>query len=237
MDGATIQVNRGGTTVDIPLESTDILIGSYDGACGVKTGFTEKAGQCFAGAVQRDGKTLYAVVLNSNSEQQRFTDATTLDDWVFNNLISYTLAHSPESTTYSSEDGTATEVPVVAYVSHSGWIDKTFKATFSDPNAAVDVFALDGNVSQSFEFDTVSGDVVPGQKVGTARFYQHNNEIASVDIVAAEYCVAPNFFEGIGIWWDRLIRGFSGSQTSAESTVVNTTPLIYGNNATLTNSN
>lgn len=237
MDGATIQVNRGGTAVDIPLESTDILIGSYDGACGVKTGFTEKAGQCFAGAVQRDGKTLYAVVLNSNSEQQRFTDATTLDDWVFNNIISYTLAHSPESTTYSSEDGTTTEVPVVAYVSHSGWIDKTFKATFSDPNAAVDVFALDGNVSQSFEFDTVSGDVVPGQKVGTARFYQHNNEIASVDIVAAEYCAAPNFFEGIGIWWDRLIRGFSGSQTSAESTVVNTTPLIYGNNATLTNSN
>ena len=78
---------------------------------------------------------------------------------------------------------------------------------------------------------------MPGQKVGTARFYQHNNEIASVDIVAAEYCAAPNFFEGIGIWWDRLIRGFSGSQTSAESTVVNTTPLIYGNNATLTNSN
>jgi len=29
------------------------------------------------------------------------------------------------------------------------------------------------------------------------------------------------------------MRGFSGEQTSAESVVINTTPLIYGSNATL----
>lgn len=232
-DSDTIQVTRAGATVDVLLESTDVLIGTYEGACGVKTGYTEKAGQCFAGAVERDGRTLYAVVLNSNSEQQRFIDATTLDDWVFNNTIDYALAHSPESTQYTSSDGQTSDVPVVAYVSHSSWIDKTFKATFADPDAAVEVFALEGNVSQKIEFDTVSGDVRPGQKVGTATFYQHNEQIASCDIVAAETCTAPNFIEGIGIWWDRLIRGFNGGQTSAESVVINTTPLIYGSNATL----
>ena len=92
-------------------------------------------------------------------------------------------------------------------------------------------------MSQELEFDTVSGDVKPGQKVGTAKFYQHNEEIASCDIVAAESCAAPNFIEGIGIWWDRLIRGFNGEQTSAESVVVNKTPLIYGSNATLNQTN
>ena len=232
-DATTIQVSRGGATADIPLQSTDLLIGTYEGACGVKTVYTEAAGQCFAGAVERDGKTLYAVVLNSNSEAQRFTDAQTLDDWVFNNTISYALAHSPETTTYQDVNGPESTVPVVAYVSHSGWIDKTFKATFADPNASVDVFALDGNVSQSFEFDTVNGDVHAGQKVGTATFYQHNEVVATCDIVAAEDCSGPNFFEGIGIWWDRLIRGFNGSQTVADSTIINTTPLIYGSNATL----
>ena len=95
------------------------------------------------------------------------------------------------------------------------------------------MFALEGNVSQKLEFDTVSGEVSVGQKVGTATFYQHNKEIASCDIVAAESCSAPNFIDGIGIWWDRLWRGFNGQQTSAESVVVNTTPLIYGSNATL----
>lgn len=228
-DSDTITVNRGDGQAQIPLQSTDILIGTYDGACGVKTGFTEKAGQCFAGAVQRDGKTLYAVVLKSSTEAQRFTDATTLDDWVFNNTISYPLAHSSETTTYTSEDGTTTEVPVVAYASHSGWLDKTFKVTFADPDASVNVFTYDGNVSQEFEFDTVSGDIKPGQKIGTAKFYQHNEEIASVDLVAAEACPAPNIIEGIGIWWQRLTSGFSGAQTSAKSVVLNETPLIYGN--------
>ena len=228
----TISVTRNNAPVDVSLVSTDVLLSSYEGACGVKTGFTDKAGACFAGAVERDGKTLYAIVLNSSNETQRFTDAQVLDDWVFDNTIDYALAHSPEEITYQ-RNGTTSTVPVVAEVSHAGWIDKTFKATFADPEATVEVFALDGNVSQDLQFDNVTGDVQPGQKVGTATFYQHNEVVATCDIVAAESCAAPDFFQGIGIWWDRLIRGFSGQQTKAENTTINTTPLIYGSNATL----
>lgn len=233
---ATIQVTRNNQTVDIPLTSTDVLIGTYDGACGVKTGFTEQAGECFAGAVERNGKTLYAIVLNSSSETQRFTDATTLDDWVFDNTLDYPLVHSSETTTYTNDDGQEVTVPVVAYVSHAGWLDRTFKATFADPSATVNVFALDGNVSQQLDFDTINGDVKAGQKVGTATFYQHNEPIATCDIVAAEDCPAPNFFEGISIWWTRLTSGITGAQTEATSTVVNTTPLIYGANSSTNDS-
>lgn len=233
-DETTIQVNRQGQTADVKLESTDVLLGVYEGACGIKTGFTEKAGECFAGAVERDGKTLYAIVLDSTTEAQRFTDAQTLDDWVFDNTIAYPLVTSSESTSYE-QDGQTKTVPVVANVPHSGWIDKTFKATIADPQATVEVFAYDGNVSQDVSFDTVSGDVQPGQKVGTVTYYQHNEVVASVDLVAAESCAAPNFFEGIGIWWDRLFRGIAGDQTVAEGSVVSTTPLIYGANATFGN--
>lgn len=66
-EATTIQVFRNGQQVDVKLESTDVLLGTYDGACGVKTGFTEKAGECFAGAVQRDGKILYSIVLGSST--------------------------------------------------------------------------------------------------------------------------------------------------------------------------
>lgn len=232
-DETTIQVQRNGQPADVKLESTDILLGTYDGACGIKTGFTEKAGECFAGAVQRNGKRLYSIVLDSSTESQRFTDATTLDDWVYNNTIDYPLVHSAETTSYTTTTGSTATVPVVANVSHSGWMDKTFKATLEDPTASVKVFTLDGNVSQDVEFDTVSGDVVPGQKVGTVTYYQHNQVIAQQNLVAAESCPAPNPIEGIGIWWNRLFAGFSGQQTQAESSVVNTTPLIYGSNATI----
>lgn len=231
-DTDTITVTRSGAAASISLESTDELLGSYDGACGIKTGYTEKAGYCFAGAVQRDGETLYAIVLNSTSETQRFTDASTLDDWVYDNTIDYPLATSDETCEYSV-DGTTQSVPVVAYVAHGGWIDKTFKATLADPDATVEVFALEGNVSQMLVFDNVSGDVSAGQKVGTAYYYQHNELIATVDIVAAEDCAGPNILEGIGIWWDRLFKGIAGEQTVAESTVISTTPLIFGSNATL----
>ncbi len=234
-DRATIQVQRNGTSADVSLTSTDILLGNYEGACGIKTGFTDKAGECFAGAVERNGKTLYAIVLDSSTETQRFTDAKTLDDWVYNNTIDYPLIHSSETSSYQDSKGNTVTVPVVANVSHTGWMDKTFKATLKDPDATVSVFALDGNVSEEVTYDSVSGDVSPGQKVGTVTFYQHNEVIAEEDLVAAESCPAPNLIEGVGIWWERLLKGFSGEQTQAESTLVNTTPLIYGANAESSN--
>lgn len=227
----TVQVTRNGASADVTLESTDILLGNYDGACGIKTGFTEKAGECFAGAVERNGKTLYSIVLDSNSEAQRFTDSQTLDDWVFQNSIDYPLATSAETVSYTTDSGTV-DAPVVAYVAHTGWMDKTFKATIADPTATVNVFALDGNVSQDVQFDAVSGDVKPGTKVGTVTYYQHNEVVATQDLVAAESCAAPNIIEGIGIWWQRLFN-FSGAPTQATSEVVGTMPLIYGANATL----
>lgn len=233
-DSETITVTRSGEQAHVKLESTDILLGTYEGACGIKTGYTEKAGECFAGAVElEDGHLLYAIVLDSKSESSRFKDATTLDDWVIDNTIAYPLAHSDETTTYEGENGESVTVPVIARVAHSGWTDKTFKATLADPEATVEVFSLEGNVSQEVVFDDVSGDVHIGQKVGTVNFYQHNKVVASVDLVAAEECPAPSIFEGIGIWWTRLTSGFSGAQTVAQSTIVNTTPLIYGANATI----
>ena len=60
---------------------------------------------------------------------------------------------------------------------------------------------------------------------------QHNEVIASVDLVAAEDFAGPNFFEGIGIWWDRLMRGFNGQPQYADNTIVNTTPIIFGADA------
>ncbi len=230
-ESTTIQVQRNGASADVALSSTDVLLGEYEGACGIKTGYTDKAGECFAGAVERNGKTLYAIVLDSSTESQRFVDAKALDEWVYTNTIDYPLVHSSETSTYTDSKGNSVTVPVVANVSHTGWMDKTFKATLKDPEATVSVFTLDGNISQEVTYDSVSGDVSPGQKVGTVTFYQHNEVVAQQDLVAAESCSAPNLIEGIGIWWDRLWKGFSGEQTQAESTLVSTTPLIYGANA------
>lgn len=124
-----------------------------------------------------------------------------------------------------------TEVPVVAEVAHSGWIDKTVKATLRDPAAAVTIFDLNGNVSQSLEFDELAGNVKEGDKVGTITFKQRNTVIATMDLVACEDVDAPDFFEGDGVWWDRLFRSFSGGQEVARSITLNETPLVIDKTA------
>ena len=65
-----------------------------------------------------------------------------------------------------------------------------------------------------------------GYKVVTITFKQRNNVIATMDLVACEDLAAPNLLEGIGVWWDRLFRGFSGQQQVAQSVTLNETPLV-----------
>ena len=222
---AQVVLMRAGEKAEIDLESTDLMLDEYEGACGIKTGFTALAGASFAGACERNGKTYIAVVINSSSENQRFTDCETLFDWVFAHQKNYQIINSTETTTIT-KNGQEQSVPVVAYVAHGGWIDKTIAATVDDPDQTIPLFDLEGNVSQEVEFNKVTEDVHVGDKLGTLTFKQHNEVLATVTMVSCEDVAAPNMFEGIGIWFQRLFAGFSHEQTSASSVLMNTTPLI-----------
>jgi D-alanyl-D-alanine carboxypeptidase len=67
----------------LPLHNTNLLLGTYDGCIGVKTGFTRKAGNCLASAATRHGVTLHLVLLKSKSRSSRFTESETLLDYGF----------------------------------------------------------------------------------------------------------------------------------------------------------
>ena len=223
----TIDVTRAdGSLASLYLESTDeMLKNGFDGACGIKTGFTALAGWSFAGAANREGVERYAIVIHSTSEAQRFTDAQTLLDWVYEHTGDYRLVNTSQ-TTASDVNGSSADVPVVAEVAHTEWIDRTVKATVADPDQVIDIFDLNGNISQSVEYDELTGNVHAGDKIGTLTFKQRNSVMATVDLIAAEDVNAPDLFEGIGVWWDRLFRGFSGQSTVAESVLYNETPLV-----------
>ncbi len=59
------------------------LLYSYEGAIGVKTGYTRAAGGCLAAAATRNGKTLIVIVLHSKDFDSRFTEAAALLDYGF----------------------------------------------------------------------------------------------------------------------------------------------------------
>ncbi len=64
------------------LFSINELLGKVEGLKGVKTGWTEDAGQCFVSFTKRDGKSIITVVLES---QDRFGETVKLIDWAFAN--------------------------------------------------------------------------------------------------------------------------------------------------------
>lgn len=74
-DGST----RRGTT-------TNLMLGEYEGAAGIKTGFTSQALLTFVATAVRDGRRLYAVVLGSDGRRAHFEDATKLFDYGFEQL-------------------------------------------------------------------------------------------------------------------------------------------------------
>ena len=68
----------------------DRLLTEYEGAIGVKTGFTGKAGHCFVGAAQRNGQTLISVVLGSGwgdtGKEQKWIDTKNILNYGFENF-------------------------------------------------------------------------------------------------------------------------------------------------------
>ena len=50
------------------LSNHNRLLSMYDGAIGVKTGFTRAAGRCLVSAAERNGRTIIAVTLNDPND-------------------------------------------------------------------------------------------------------------------------------------------------------------------------
>lgn len=59
------------------------LLRSYEGAIGVKTGFTKRSGRCLVSAAERDGARLIAVTLNAPDD---WRDHTSLLDFGFSRM-------------------------------------------------------------------------------------------------------------------------------------------------------
>lgn len=69
--------------------TTNLMLHTYPGMIGVKTGFTAQALLTFTAAAERDGHRLYLVVLGSDGQRAHFSDAALLLDYGFEYLGFY----------------------------------------------------------------------------------------------------------------------------------------------------
>lgn len=183
------------------IETSNKLLDRYEGATGVKTGWTDDAGYCLVASAERDGIGLIAVVLGAESEMDRFYQAEDLLDWGYAHYAMRTV---------SSQDTTAALVPV------SDFLDVTVRTVVAS-TTVIPVFDIEGEVTASVDMlAEVEAPVARGDRLGTLNIRQGQNLLAQVPIVAAEDVAAPDLWGRITIWITRAWRGLFGGQRQAE---------------------
>lgn len=100
-------------------DSTNHLLTRYQGAIGVKTGFTFEAGLVLAGAAERGDRILMTVVMGSEGEGGHFVDAAALLDYGFANARILPVIGG---LTYTVGDGEIDPVIAAGRVEAMTWI-------------------------------------------------------------------------------------------------------------------
>lgn len=82
------------------LVNKDRFLHQYEGAEGVKTGYTSKAGHCFVGAVKKDDMELIGVALgagwDSKGKERKYTDVIKLMNYGYKNYKKYKVLDEGE---------------------------------------------------------------------------------------------------------------------------------------------
>lgn len=95
------------------LKNKNRLLNMIDGADGVKTGYTRKAGRCFVGSATRNGMQVVCVVLNC---QPMFEECAALLEKAFEEFSLYKLLPAGEIYKTNITDGKVSyEVPVLLH--------------------------------------------------------------------------------------------------------------------------
>ena len=79
----TIKVGLPGKETEFGLTNTNKMIKTYNGANGIKTGFTQEAGYCLSASATRGNTTLIAVVLGAKTSKERNAQVAKLLDYGF----------------------------------------------------------------------------------------------------------------------------------------------------------
>lgn len=187
-------------------DASNLLLGAFKGATGVKTGWTNDAGYCLVASAERGGIELFAVVLGTKTENARFVQAKRLLEWGFEH---YTI------TQVTSAEETAALVAVTDY------LDRTVPAVVAE-TTSTPVYDVRGAITVKADVaEEITAPVSEGQRLGTLTVEQGGRLLAQVPIVAAESVPEPTFWERARIGAVRLWRKlFGGTLQAAPVTVM-----------------
>ena len=140
----------------------------YDGAIGMKTGFTKRSGRCLVGAAERDGVTLVSVTINAPDD---WNDHKRMLDLGFSLYEARELAAPGEYSYTLPVVGSDTEAIIAKNISR---LTKIREKSAPEIQATVKLSRY------------VAAPIQKGDILGRVIFTENGTEIGWVDIVAAE---------------------------------------------------
>ena len=163
-----------GRDYDRILNNKNRLLTTYEGATGIKTGYTKKAGRCLVFGAVRDGMEIIGVVLNC---PDWFDEAARLMNIAFEHYEAVTMLKAGDrigTLPVSHSDGSSVEAILSA--------DLTGLAAKGNlPQVEIDLP------------DTLDAPIQAGQHLGTARLIANGVPIAESSIIAAADVVRDDF--------------------------------------------
>lgn len=154
------------------LANTNKLIRFYDGATGLKTGYTTSAGYCISATAEREGMELIAVIMKGETADKRNTDAKALLNYGFS--------------TYALVSAAPEESLPILPVS----MGETEQVSLMLPEEGVTALVEKGRANAlTRRIDLPEGLTAPvaaGQPVGTLTLLDGETEVLTVPILAAE---------------------------------------------------
>lgn len=173
------------------LYNTNKLIRFYDGANGLKTGSTNKAGYCLSATAMRDNMQLIAVVMDCPTLNDRFNSAENLLDYGFANWSRVSPKLINNSVSIKVLHGEKTAVDAVAEDS---------------PSILTEKGKENGIVQKINYVPNVMAPVVKDQVVGQITFWVDGVNVGSVPLKAKENVDRLTFFKAISKLFIHLIQ-------------------------------
>ena len=190
---AIVQIGLPGKEKDFELINTNKLLYQYDGALGVKTGFTQDAMFCLSGAAEREGMRLVAVVLGAETSAIRFSETMKLLDYGFANYESYVVAKKGEcQKKYKVAKATPEKVTAVPASDCSVLIKKGESDKISTK------IEMKGNLKAPLK---------KGKEVSELVVYQKGIELQRFPLVADKALRKATLWERMTRWFKGLIPG------------------------------
>ena len=151
------------------MKNKNKILWSYEGANGVKTGFTKKAGRCFVGSSKREDMQLIAVVLNCGP---MFEESTALMDYGFQHFQHVTLVEKGQA---------VEELPVVK--GQQDDVALIAEQEYRVPLTEEEIGQITTNIVIP---DELEAPVDKGQWVGTYQIFLDHQPLEEIPIVTAE---------------------------------------------------